>query len=399
MLIRLKQNLLILLVTLITVAVIVVIFWTKPSPRLVGREIMSPVVTVSELRSHDVQPWQMVTGHFEPIKTSQLKFEATGRVESRYVEEGRWVEKGQVLFKIDDRDYRDNLKKIQAELNLVVAEVERDKQLLMLARLKRELQEKEVARFENLLSRNLTSRSLIDDAWQKLVNLQSDEAQSQHLVSVATARLDLIRSERDLAKRQLKRSSLVAPFVGVVNSIDLEVGSFVDGNQIALTIVDVSQLDLLLHLNGKLASMSKIGQIVEVEVQKNTTSTEVLNGELVALQVAPDPETFTYEARVRVANDGLRAGMIARARLSQPRRDDVITVPIAAVQYLDGRTYVFVEYDGVLKRIRVSLGARIGNSVIVESGLDSGLRVIVHDVDTLSDGQRVAVRQGANPIH
>ena len=77
----------------------------------------------------------------------------------------------------------------------------------------------------------------------------------------------------------------------------------------------------------------------------------------------------------------------------------MITVPIAAVQYLDGRTYVFVEYDGALKRTRVSLGARVADSVIVESGLKPGLRVVVHDVDKLADGQKVVVRRDLEPIH
>ena len=259
------------------------------------------------------------------------------------------------------------------------------------------MQERELARISELVKRNLTAQSSLDKARRTLIGFQSEEARVAHLVSAARARLGLSSTERDRAGRNLERTQLIAPFSGVVNRISAEVGNYVGVGQDAVTMVDVSEFDLLLHVDGKVASTLNIGDYIEVDlVEAEVPSIE---GRLVSLQVDPDPQTFTYAARVRVASDGLRAGMIARAHLPQPPRSDVITVPIAAVQYLDGRTYVFAEYDGVLKRIRVSLGARIANDVIVESGLESGLRVVLHDVDRLADGQDVVVRRGAEPIH
>ncbi len=394
-----KQKTLSLSAVLITVGLVAGVFWTEPGPRLVEREVLPLRVVVSELQTHDVQPQRTLTGRFEPVKTSDLKFEVAGRVAARYVETGARVAAGQPLLVLDDRDYRDVLTAAQADFDLVAAEVERDRQLLTLAGDNAKLQQQEVARLESLIKVELVSQSALDAARQKLIDLQTEEARRGHSVSVATARLDLARSERDRATRDLERTRLVAPFAGVVNRIGVEVGGYVGAGQFALTIVDVSRFDLLLHVGGETASVLEAGQPVEIEVSEARTPEGTLEGELVSLQVAPDPETFTYEARVRAAAEGLRAGMTARARLPQPRRNDVITVPIAAVQYLDGRTYVFVEYDGALKRTRVSLGARIADSVIVEEGLEPGLRVVVHDVDRLADGQKVVVRRDAEPIN
>ena len=395
----LKQKSFSLALVLATLAAIIIIFWTEPGPRLVEREVSPLAVTVSELQLRSAQPWRMLTGRFEPVKTSDLKFEVAGRVETRFVEAGAVVAAGEVLLKIDDRDYRDTLTRMQAELDLVAAEVERDQKLLVLSKRKRELQAKEVARLEGLVKKSLTTKSSRDAARRELINLQSEEARAAHLVSVAVARLDLARSNRDHAVRDLERTGLLAPFEGIVNRIGVEVGNYVNAGQVALTVVDVSQFDLLLHLDNKSASSLEVGTRVSIEVPEIEIPVAILEGELVSLQVAPDPQTFTYEARVRVNDDRLRAGTTARARIPQPRRDDVITVPIAAVQYLDGRSYVFVEYDGTLKRTRVSLGVRIADWVIVDAGLESGLRVVVHDVDKLADGQRVVVRQGVEPIH
>ncbi len=391
-----KQRTFSLSAVLITAAVVAGVFWTEPGPRLVEREVVPLAVVVSELQAHDVQPQRTLTGRFEPVKTSELKFEVAGRVAARYVETGAPVAAGQPLLALDDRDYRDALTRTQADLDLVAAEVERDRQLLALAGRNAKLQQQEVARLESLIKAGLASQSALDAAKQKLIDLQTEEARRRHSVSVATARLSSVGSERDRATRDLERTRLVAPFDGVVNRIGVEVGGYVSAGQFALTIVDVSRFDLLLHVGGETASVLEVGEPVEVEV---SAPARTLTGDLVSLQVAPDPETFTHEARVRTAGERLRAGMTARARLPQPRRDDVITVPIAAVQYLDGRTYVFVEYDGALKRTRVSLGARIGDSVIVKEGLEPGLRVVVHDVDQLADGQRVVVRRGAEPIN
>ena len=379
---------------LVTSALVAGIFWTEPGPRLVERETSPLAVTVSELRSRDVQPWRTVAGRLVPLRVSDLKFEVSGRVEARRVSNGQQVSAGEVLVEIDDRDYRDALVKVQAEFDLVAAEIERDGQLLTLARRKSGLQEREVARLSDLVKKDLTTRSSLDEAQRVLIGLQSDAARTAHLVSVAEARLDLIRAVRERAERDLGRTRLTAPFAGVVNRIDTEVGNYVGVGQNALTVVDVSELDLLLHVDGEVAATLNVGDHVEIDLPEPAAA-RVL-GRLESLQVDPDPETFTYAARVRVPGAGLRSGIIARARLPQPRRDGVITVPIAAVQYLDGRSYVFAEYDGVVKRIRVSLGARIAEDVIVESGLESGLRVVLHGVDGLTDGQEVIARRGTH---
>lgn len=394
-----KQKTFSLSAALITVAVVAGVFWTEPDPHLIERESLPLAVVVSALQAHDVQPQRTLTGRFEPVKTSELKFEVAGRVAARYVETGAAVAAGQPLLALDDRDYRDALTRTQADFDLVAAEVERDRELLAFAERNAKLQQQEVVRLESLIEAGLASQSALDAAKQKLIDLQTEEARRRHSVSIATARLDSARSERDRAARKLERTRLAAPFDGVVNRIGVEVGGYVDAGRFALTVVDVSEFDLLLHVGGETASVLEAGEAVEIEIPETAAPATTLTGRLVSLQVAPDPETFTYEARVRVAAEGLRAGMTARARLPQPRRDGVITVPIAAVQYLDGRTYVFVEYDGALKRTRVSLGARIADSVIVTKGLKPGLRVVVHDVDQLADGQRVIVRRGTEPIN
>lgn len=386
------------LTVLVTIVAIAAIFGTRPQPHLMIREAPVPAVTVTQLNAHDVKPWRRFSGRFEPVRTSKLKFEVSGRVDARHVEAGTLVEKGRVLLEIDDRDYRDRLLRMQAEVDLIRAEIDRDEQLLVFAEYSERLQKQEVSRFGSLVSGKLAPQSLLDAAKQRLVDLQIERSRLQHLVSVASARLDLIRSERDQAERKLQRTRLQAPFSGIVNQINVEVGGYAVEGQSALVMVDVSQLDLLLHVDGKAASELEIGRLVEIRLPHAAVLSGNLQGELVALQVAPDPETLTYEARVRVAADGLSAGTIAYAHLPEPVRDDVITVPIGAVQYLDGRTYVFVVYDGTLKRTRVLLGARIGDEVIVESGLESGLSVIAHNVDRLYDGQRVGVGQETEPI-
>ena len=388
------------LVVLVTVALVVVILQTEPEPRLVEREAVLPSVMVTKLRAHDVRPRQKFVGRFEPARTSELTFEVAGRIAAKYVEAGVFVEESEVLFTIDDRDYRDAVEKVQAETSLVRGEIARDEQLLEFTQRNVRLQEREISRLGSLVGRGLAPQSSLDAAGQQLLNLQIEASRIQHLVSIANARLELMRSERDQVGRKLQRTELRAPFAGVVNQVEVEVGSYAITGQTALVLVDVSAFDLLLHVDEEAASMLEPGEPVAIERPMSPASSIDLQGELVALQVAPDPETFTYEARVRVAaRDGLRAGMVAYAYLPRLARDNVLTVPIGAVQYIDGHTYVFVEQEGTLKRTRVMLGARVGNDVIIKSGLEAGLNVVVHDVDKLYDGQRVAVRRGEELIH
>jgi hypothetical protein len=114
-----------------------------------------------------------------------------------------------------------------------------------------------------------------------------------------------------------------------------------------------------------------------------------LPGEVIALQINPDPETFTHALRVRVAGDHARPGQVAQVRLPLLERRGVTAVPSTAVLFDEGRAYVFRVDGDTLEQVEVRPGARVDGLQIVLQGLAASDRVVTRDVAALSHGQQV----------
>ncbi len=87
----------------------------------------------------------------------------------------------------------------------------------------------------------------------------------------------------------------------------------------------------------------------------------------------------------------LKPGAFARVHIESGKTDEVLTLPYAALQYRYGVNRVFVVDGDKLAMRELSVGERLGDRIEVTGGVKAGERVAITDVDTLTDGQAVAV--------
>ena len=87
----------------------------------------------------------------------------------------------------------------------------------------------------------------------------------------------------------------------------------------------------------------------------------------------------------------LKPGTFARVHIESGKSDEVLTLPYAALQYRYGVNRVFVVTGDKLGMRELSVGERLGDRIEVTAGVKAGERVAVTDVDSLTDGQAVAV--------
>lgn len=384
-------------VVAVTVVVIAsLLSWLRPQEAPKKPNETLRLVEVGETVAREVRPSYLLTGRLQPVTVSELRFEVAGRVVAENVEVGERVRRDQVLLQLDDGDYRDALVQAQTRLELVEKKLERDTQLLELAAKNVELRKREVRRIEGLGKKNLSSPSLLDAEREKLVNLQSEQVRLRHATDEGRLNARLNRSLRDQAQRNLERTRLRAPFDGIVNRLEAEIGDYVGRDAVVAELVMNDQLDLLLNLSNEQAGSLQLGLALDVTVGGRTQS-----GTLVSLQADPDRDTYTHAAKIRLEGRGLKAGAAAQTRVPGPLRSDVVAVPVTAVQYVNGQPFLFVEEDGIVLRRRVTLGERSGDDIIVESGLRPGERIVLRDVEGLGDNQRVIVRkaQRESPAH
>jgi RND family efflux transporter MFP subunit len=105
----------------------------------------------------------------------------------------------------------------------------------------------------------------------------------------------------------------------------------------------------------------------------------------------------TYPVEILVQNDkteSLRSGMFGRATIQVASVNDAIVVPSEAVLSDAARNnYVFVEENGVAKRVEVNLGLQQDGKVQIRGGLAAGARLVVSGQQRLTDGAKVAAQE------
>lgn len=383
---RIKTLAAVMAIAASSVAIMVLLQITAPDQPAQLRQPAPARVESVAVQRMDLSPVETLTGRLRPKRRAELRFEVSGVVTERLVEPGQSVDRGADLLALDPGDYADAADDAEAQLRLEEEGVERDRRLLELARRNRKLQQQEVERLNKLGADSLVSRSRLDEARQRLAQLESEEARLRYGVESADARLRLRETALRRARRSLQRTRLRAPFAGVVNQVRVQVGDWVSNNQQAVELVDLSALELRLEARAEVAAAQTLGDTVPVEVDERTWE-----GRLVAIQPDPDPTTLTYALRVRLDPEAGRPGELARVQLSLTGLREVLAIPATAVVYAEADAYVFVVNDGVLERRKVRLGDRVGDLQVVREGLQPGTRIVRRDAAGLTDGQQVLV--------
>ncbi len=373
-------------VLLALAGLVLLLLLTAPDKQPTLRQVAVSGVRVASVGLHDLQPTEVVSGRLEPARRAEMHFELSGQVDSRPVEPGQAVQQAELLLSLSAGDYEDALTEAEARLLQETRNIQRDRELLALSRRNHSLQKNDLARLQKLGADSLVSQSRLDETRIKLLQLEADVAELDSRVGTAEARLALKQAERNRAARNLSRTQLTAPFAGSVNVVNVQVGDYVTPARVAVELIDVSSLDMYVEVRGNVAQSLQQGQQVDVVI-----NTVTLQGRVIALQIDPDPVTFTHAVRIRVSGSGVRPGQVAQVHLPLRGLNGVTAVPNTAVLFDEGRTFVF-RLDGEhLVQVEVVLGERVGELLVVRQGIDASDRIVTNDVSALSDGQQVRV--------
>jgi RND family efflux transporter MFP subunit len=315
-----------------------------------------------------------------------MHFELSGQIESRSVEPGQQVRQDELLLSLASGDYQDALAEAEARLARESLDVERDRELLTLSKRNYALQKNDLDRLIKLGADSLVSKSLLDEARIKLLQLQAEVARLNSSVASAESRIALKQAERNRAARNLARTQLLTPFAGSVNAVEAQIGDYVTPGDMIAELIDISSLDLYVEVRGNVAQSLQQGDSVDVVIEGDT-----LPGKVIALQIDPDPVTFTHALRVRVAGMSVRPGQVAQVRLPLRQLRKVTAVPVTAILYDEGKTFVFRLDNDTLAMTEVTLGERVDDLQVVQGGVDASDRIVTHNVSALSDGQQVVV--------
>lgn len=169
----------------------------------------------------------------------------------------------------------------------------------------------------------------------RLLEQPTDEAVRLAELAVTQAEIDLARAEYDL-----EQMALTAPFAGTVTALNAEEGEMAGASVVVISDLDVLTVDLLLDETD--VAQIAVGQPAVItldalaDVELTGTITYVAPTAIIQSGVVLFPVTVTIDA----TDEGVRAGMTADVELITANVEDVLLVPVNAVQNVNGRTIV-----------------------------------------------------------
>ncbi|MCW8332620.1 efflux RND transporter periplasmic adaptor subunit [Vibrio sp. SCSIO 43135] len=305
-------------------------------------------VITEQVQTHQVSQSLSLVGKLEADESVVISSEVTGKVDKIAIRANQVVQKGQLLVQLDDDKAQAALAEAKAYLN--------DQQRIL-------------KEFERLLKRGAITQTEID-------------AQKAS-VEIADARLTA-------AEANLKDLHITAPFSGTVGFIDFSRGKFVSVGDDLLTLDNLSVMQLDLQVPERY--LSKISQGMAVTATTSAWGDMLFTGEVVGIDSRINQETLNLRVRIHFDNgeSKLKPGMLVSSNMAFPPIEAPI-IPVQALEYSGTKRYVYVvDETNKAARTEVFLGARIGNEVVIESGLEIGEKIVVQGIVNMRDGVTVA---------
>jgi membrane fusion protein (multidrug efflux system) len=292
----------------------------------------------------------------DPYEEVWVKAEVPGQVIEVLAKEGQMVQKGQVLMKIDDRDYRTRLARIEANYELAKLNYERTKTLV----------KKKIA---------------------ALTKLDEIEAQLKDLTA-----------QRNEAKVALSRTIITTPLSSLLNEISAKMGDYMGVGDPVAQILDIDSVKVTVGVPE--SDVAAIFDLNEADIIIEALGKLRVTGKKIFLSRKPRTLSRLFDLELSVHNpDGrILPGMFARVELVKHVYENAVALPLYAIITQEDERFVFVEKEGRVEKRRVTLGTLIDWQVHITSGLKAGERVVVVGHRLLDDGQGVEViKNVSNP--
>jgi RND family efflux transporter MFP subunit len=242
-----------------------------------------------------------------------------------------------------------------------------------------------------LHKRQLIPSQMRDDAESTRRAKQAQYDAAVQNVKNLRADIDAANAAMKLAERQLRDTTIRAPFDGYIQRRTVSLGELVKAQAAVMTVVRVTPLKAKAEIPERMAPWVKIGQPLSLQVDAYPGQTFAATLDRISPAVNTQTRTFAFEASAPNRDALLKPGTFARAHLETALVEQVMTIPYAAMQYRYGVNRAFVVRGDTLSARELSLGDRHGARMEVIDGVKPGELVVTTDVDNLSDGMKVIV--------
>ena len=362
------------------------------------------------------------TGRIQPKTQVRISADVSAKIMALHVEEGDWVEEGQLLVELDRERYEAAVERAEANVRSSQAEAKLVQQNMLKA-------EKDYDRARDVVARKLESQSVLD----------ANEAAYQVEVARYESALDQVAQAQAALKESrdaLTKTTIYAPMSGTISDLDKEQGEIAIGSQfqedVILVVADLTEMEAQVNVDENDIVNVEVGQQAEIEVDALFGETligtvyEIANSANTQAQGTQNQKT-EFEVKIAITGEisRLRPGMTASADINTKTKDGVIGVPIqsVAVRTIDQLTVadeavdeaeqrfiadadgfveiVFcVEDDGTVTARQVRTGIQSDDMIEIISGVEPDEVIVTGSYRAIStdlkNGEQVAVNSGGH---
>lgn len=300
-----------------------------------------------------------------------LRPQVNGYLTGIFFKDGSRVRKGQKLYAIDQQQYMANYQ--QAQANLQVQETNLVKA------------QKDADRYHELEKHDAIAKQQVDYADAAL-----EAAKKQ--VAAAKANVSSVGTG-------LRYTTIYAPFDGTIGISQAKLGAAVSAGQTLLnTISSDDPIAVDLAIDQK--DLYRFAQLQKKNASANDSTFKLIlpgqetypyPGKIYLIDRAVDPQTGTIKTRLIFSNkqNDLKAGMTANVQILNNANIEKLLIPQKAIVEQMGEYFVYTTDGKAAHQKKVSLGAKIGELIVVNDGLNEGEQVITDGLQKLKEGAPV----------
>jgi HlyD family secretion protein len=388
------------------------------------------------------------SGKVYPEVEVKISPDIAGQITELYVEEGDSVTKGKVLARIYADIYALQRDEAASRVNQSVATVENGKASLESLKANLELARQTLARNKILYEQKVISKAELEQYETSLRTAESNYNAALQNIKSLQAGVQSTQTGLSKANKDLSRATIVAPMDGVISSLKVKKGESVSGSGFnvgteMMTVANMSVLEVRVDVGENDIVKINIGDSADVEVDAYNNRkfkgvvTKIASSIKSSSSLTTSNDVTNYEVRIRLDKESykdlagktfpFRPGMNASADIKTKRVDNVLAVPIAAVnarvkgsdksmsdkkeedkknkgeeEGMDNSNaesgdeleeVVFVlQKDGTVKKVVVESGIQDINYIEIKKGLSAGDEVVIGPYTAVSKNLKDAMK-------
>lgn len=328
-----------------------------------------PVFPVAEVFVDDIDLEVEYVADIHAAQNVEVRARVEGYLEEILIDEGKPVKKGQLLFKINDQEYRSQLAQAQAAIKTAEAEAK--------------AAELEKERIKMLVDKGVISKTELNLADAKLI--------------AANAKIEEAKAAESATAVKLANTQIRSPFDGIIDRIPYKVGSLINEGTLLTTVSDISTVNAYFNVS-EIEYLEYLKKMKDSSNNFSETTLYLADGseysekgkiETMESEIEENTGAIAFRARFKNPDGILKHGSSGKIKLKKTIHKAII-IPQKSVIEIQDKNYVFVlQKDNTVKMKSFLPKARKGHFYLIEKGLAPGDKIIYEGVLNLKEDMEI----------